>query len=450
MFSVGQRNGIQQRLNSWQDGVSGTNCPIEPGKNWTYAFQMKDQIGSFFYFPSINFQKNAGGFGPIRVHNRKVIAVPFEKPEEEFDLLIGDWSYFNYKLARRIFRLQFQGGPIDRLHMLINGKMPFNNPFRYPHESFEVEKEGSYTQQIVLDSLDVHVGQSYSVLVTADRPVSDYYIVATPSQFTPTPNSDLNGVAVLHYRGSTSKPSGPLPTGPSSTHPTFSIDQARCIRSNMTVGAARPNPQGSFNVTKATISQTFILHGSDKVLTSYRHLYAINNVSYLTPTTPLELADYLADGAGVYRLDEFPVNSIKTELVQGTFVASGIHKGWLEIVLVNDLYVYNSWHLDGYGFFVVGFGDGEWSPASRDTYNIVDPIVRSTVQVYPNGWTTVYVYMDNPGMWNLRSQLLHNWYFGQELYVRVLDADTNPAKEKPPPTNLLRCGVFAAPSPTFT
>ncbi|KAG0449517.1 hypothetical protein HPP92_027276 [Vanilla planifolia] len=414
MFSIGQRNGIQQRLNSWQDGVSGTNCPIEPGKNWTYAFQMKDQIGSFFYFPSINFQKSAGGFGPIRVHNRKVIAVPFEKPEEEFDLLIGDWSYFNYKLARRTFRLQVQGGPIDRLHMLINGKMPFNNPFRYPHESFEVEK---------------------------DRPVSDYYIVATPSQFTPTPSSDLNGVAVLHYRGSTSQPSGPLPADPSSTHPTFSIDQARSIRSNMTVGAARPNPQGSFNVTNATISQTFILHGSDKVLTSYRHLYAINNVSYLTPTTPLKLADYLADGAGVYRLDEFPVNSIKTELVQGTFVASGIHKGWLEIVLVNDLYVYNSWHLDGYGFFVVGFGDGEWSPASRDTYNIVDPIVRSTVQVYPKGWTAVYVYMDNPGMWNLRSQLLENWYFGQELYVMVRDPDTNPAKEKPPPTNLLRCGL---------
>ncbi|KAG0476147.1 hypothetical protein HPP92_012988 [Vanilla planifolia] len=393
---------------------------------------MKDQIGSFFYFPSINFQKSAGGFGPIRVNNREVIAEPFEKPEEEFDLLIGDWSYFNYKLARRIFRLQVQGGPIDRLHMLINGKMPFNNPFRYPHESFEVEEgktyrfrisnvgsklsfnfriqdqklvlvetEGSYTQQIVLDSLDVHVGQSYSVLVTADRPVSDYYIAATPSQFTEPPNDDLNGVAVLHYRGSTTKPSGPLPAGPFPSHPTLSSDQARSIRSNMTAGAARSNPQGSFNVTNATISQTFILVGSDAVLASFFHYYAINNVSYTTPTTPLKLADYLADGVGVYRLNEFPVNSTKKVFEQGTFVASGIHKGWLEIVLVNDLNIFDFWHLDGYRFFVVGFGDGEWSPASRDTYNIVDAIVRSTVQVYPKGWTTVYVYMDDPGMWNL-------------------------------------------------
>lgn len=92
------RNGIQQRLNSWQDGVSGTNCPIQPGKNWTYLFQMKDQIGSFFYFPSLNFQKAGGGFGPIRINNRIVISVPFPKPAAEYDLLIGDWYQTSYKV----------------------------------------------------------------------------------------------------------------------------------------------------------------------------------------------------------------------------------------------------------------------------------------------------------------------------------------------------------------
>ncbi|KAI4352669.1 hypothetical protein L6164_006897 [Bauhinia variegata] len=92
-------HGIQQRLDSWQDGVSGTNCPILPGKNWTYVFQVKDQIGSFFFYSSINYQKAAGGFGPIRVNNRDVIDVPFTKPEAEFDLLIGDWSYDSYKVT---------------------------------------------------------------------------------------------------------------------------------------------------------------------------------------------------------------------------------------------------------------------------------------------------------------------------------------------------------------
>lgn len=92
-------------MNSWEDGVSGTNCAIAPGKNWTYIFQTKDQIGTFTYFPSINFQRAAGGFGPIRVNNRDVILVPFPKPEAEFDLLISDLFHGNYKVINN--RLAF-------------------------------------------------------------------------------------------------------------------------------------------------------------------------------------------------------------------------------------------------------------------------------------------------------------------------------------------------------
>ncbi|KAK4385547.1 Monocopper oxidase-like protein SKU5, partial [Sesamum angolense] len=94
------------------------------------------------------------------------------------------------------------------------------------------------------------------------------------------------------------------------------------------------------------------------------------------------------------------------------------------------------------------FGEGEWTPESRSTYNLYDPVVRSTVQVYPGRWTAVYVFLDNPGMWNLRSQNLIHWYMGQELYVRVHDPDPDPAKERPPPPNVLFCGVFDdAPAP---
>lgn len=50
------------------------------------------------------------------------------------------------------------------------------------------------------------------------------------------------------------------------------------------------------------------------------------------------------------------------------------------------------------------------------------------------------MYLDNPGMWNLRSQKLKNWFLGQELYIRVFDSDPNPAKEHIPPKNLLYCG----------
>jgi hypothetical protein len=92
------RDGLQQRKNSWQDGVSGTNCPIPPGQNFTYRMQAKDQIGSFFYFPSLAFHKAAGGFGAIRIRSRPLIPVPFPLPADEYTMLIGDWYGSSHKV----------------------------------------------------------------------------------------------------------------------------------------------------------------------------------------------------------------------------------------------------------------------------------------------------------------------------------------------------------------
>ncbi|OIV90604.1 hypothetical protein TanjilG_01685 [Lupinus angustifolius] len=467
-------NGIQQRLNSWQDGVSGTNCPIQPGRNWTYVFQTKDQIGTFFYFPSINFLKAGGGFGPIRVNNRPVISVPFPKPEAEFDLLIGDWYQSSYKNIRSILDTPDVVSP---QWMLINGKGPYMNPLSKTYETINVtqgktyllrisnvgtarsfnfeiqnhqmvlvETEGSYVNQILLESLDVHVGQSYSVLVTANQIAADFYIVASPKMSNATNNKSFVGIAVLHYDNSTTQANGSLPCGPDPFDLQFSINQANSIRWNLTTGAARPNPQGTFNVAAAIVSQTFILQASTAMI-DHQSRYTVNNVSYLTPDTPLKLADYYVNGSGAYELDVYSKNSSNDNAVHGVFVASALHKGWLEIVFKNNLDTIDAWHLDGYSFFVVGLGGGEWRPELRFTYNLYNPVARSTVQVYPGGWSAVYVFPDNPGIWNLRSQNLKSWYLGEELYVRVYDPDPNPAKERPPPQNILICGNYQPSTP---
>lgn len=93
-----------------------------------------------------------------------------------------------------------------------------------------VETEGSYVNQITLDSLDVHVGQSYSVLVTADKEEEYYYIVAAPKMVNATGFSSLMGVAELHYESSTIPARGSLPPGPDPFDIQFSIDQAKSIR----------------------------------------------------------------------------------------------------------------------------------------------------------------------------------------------------------------------------
>ncbi|KAL0002724.1 hypothetical protein SO802_016505 [Lithocarpus litseifolius] len=418
-------NGIQQRLNSWQDGVSGADCPILPSKNWTRVFQTKDQIGSFFYFPSINFHKAAGGFGPIRVYNCIVIVVPFPKPEAEFDLLFGDWIFDSYSVsALKIYswsliledkQMAFQAIPDI---ILMNEKGPYGHPLSKSYESFSVTK---------------------------DQNEVDYYIAATPKLLNNTGSRNLDGVAVLQYSNSITNVSGPLTAGPDPFNFEFSVNQAKSIsRWNMTVGAARLNPQGTFNVTNVTLSQIFILQNSLAEIQGHPR-YVVNNVSYLTPNTPLKLADYLKNGSQVYNLDQFPVKSVNDNASYGISIVTGNHKGWIELVFKNHLDVMDSWHFDGFGFYVVGFGNGEWIEESRKTRNFLDPVVRSTVQVYLGGWSAVYAFLNNPGMWNLRSQNLKNWYLGQELYLRVHDDEPNPAKERPPPQNLLRCVMIDDP-----
>lgn len=88
-----------------------------------------------------------------------------------------------------------------------------------------VEVEGTHTIQTTYSSLDVHVGQSYSVLITVDQAPKDYYIVVS-TRFT---NKIFTSTAILHYSNSQQSVSGPIPSGPT-TQIDWSIKQARSIR----------------------------------------------------------------------------------------------------------------------------------------------------------------------------------------------------------------------------
>nr|GMD76555.1 L-ascorbate oxidase homolog [Ipomoea batatas]GME08463.1 L-ascorbate oxidase homolog [Ipomoea batatas] len=231
-------SGIQQRKNSWVDGTLGTMCPIMLGTNFTYKFQVKDQIGSYFYFPTTGMQRAVGGYGAINVHSRELIPVPFDRPAEEFNVFVSDWYNKGHKTLKKILD---NGKTIARPDgLVINGKhgkvgeklnplftMEPSKTYRYRvcnvglrtsvnfrfqgHPMTLVEMEGSHTVQNVYDSLDLHVGQCLSVLVTANKEAKDYYLVATSRFF----KQEFSTVAVISYangNGITASPE--LPPAP--------------------------------------------------------------------------------------------------------------------------------------------------------------------------------------------------------------------------------------------
>lgn len=100
------------------------------------------------------------------------------------------------------------------------------------HNLLLVETEGHYTVQQNYTSLDIHVGQSYSFLVTMDQNASsDYYIVASARFVNESTWQKVTGVAVLHYSNSKGPASGPLPDPPNDVYDkTMSMNQAKSIR----------------------------------------------------------------------------------------------------------------------------------------------------------------------------------------------------------------------------
>lgn len=469
-------NGIQQRRNSWQDGVSGTNCPIPVGWNWTYDFQVKDQIGSFFYFPSLSFQRAAGGYGGFIVNPRAVIPVPFGTPDGDFTVLISDWYTRSHKDLRKALD---DGKDLGMPNgVIFNGKGPYryNNsvPAGIEYETFNVEPgktyrfrihnvgiatslnvriqnhnmllvetEGSYTVQQNYTNLDIHVGQSYSFLVTMDQNASsDYYMVASARFVNTTIWANVTGVAILHYSNSKGKAVGSLPDAPNDFYDKyFSMNQARSVRWNVSAGAARPNPQGSFKYGQINVTQVYVLKNKPPEMINGKRRCTLNGISYHAPATPLKLADRF-NLTGVYKLDfpERPMNrppKIDTSVINGTF------RGFMEIIFQNNDTSVQNYHMDGYAFFVVGMDYGEWTENSRGTYNKWDGVARSTTQVFPNAWTAILVSLDNVGMWNIRVENLDTWYLGQEVYVRIVNPEITNKTEVPLPDNALYCGALS-------
>ncbi|KAI4340828.1 hypothetical protein MLD38_025629 [Melastoma candidum] len=469
--------GIQMRHDSWQDGVPGTNCPIPSKWNWTYQFQAKDQIGSYFYYPFLNLQRASGGFGPVIITNRDIIPIPFAQPDGDVILMIGDWYTRNHTELRVALDAGKDLGMPDGV--LINGKGPFKynstlvpdgiayesvkvdpgKTYRFRvhnvgtstslnfriqnHNLLLVETEGYYTLQQNYTSLDIHVGQSYSFLVTMDQNASsDYYIVASARFVNESLWQRVTGVAVLHYSNSKGPASGPLPDPPQDFFDkSMSLNQAKSIRQNGTASGARPNPQGSFHYGSINVTDSYLLEIVPLETIDGKTKATLNGISFVNPSTPIRLADQ-HNVKGVYKLD-FPNQPLDRPGRMDTSLINATYKGFIEVIFQNNDTTMQSLHVDGYSFFVVGLDYGNWTVDSRNSYNRWDAIFRHTTQVFPGGWTAIYLSLDNPGVWNIRAENLDRRYLGQETYMRIVNPEENGNTESAAPDNVLYCGALS-------
>jgi FtsP/CotA-like multicopper oxidase with cupredoxin domain len=86
-------HGMLQNGTNWMDGSVGiTQCPIPPGKSFTYNFTIDNQYGTYWYHSHYSTQYSDGLVGPFIVH------APEEKQaRESYDydqiILLQDWYH---------------------------------------------------------------------------------------------------------------------------------------------------------------------------------------------------------------------------------------------------------------------------------------------------------------------------------------------------------------------
>lgn len=124
------------------------------------------------------------------------------------------------------------------------------------------------------------------------------------------------------------------------------------IRQNVSASGARPNPQGSFHYGSINVTDTYVLRSMPLVTINNTLRATFNGISFVNPETPIRLADQ-HKVKGAYKLD-YPKKPLTGAPKLDRSVINGTYKGFIEVILQNNDTIMQSFHMDGYSFFVVG------------------------------------------------------------------------------------------------
>ncbi|KAG6864209.1 hypothetical protein C0991_011545, partial [Blastosporella zonata] len=388
-------HGIYQNGTNWADGPAMvTQCPIVPNDSFVYQFPVYQQAGTYWYHSHYESQYCDGLRGAFVVYDP---ADPYQDlydyDNETTIITLADWyhepapSRTQKPVATLINGLgravngtatdlaviNVQQGKRYRFRVIGLSCDPSFNFTIHNHKLTVIEADGEYTAPLVVDSVEVWAGQRYSVIVTANQPVGNYWLRADPHPFRGRPGFD-NGrnSAIFRYIGAPNEE--PTSTG-ISTLPLREVD----LRSVFdTTPPGNPSPGGA-DVNIEIKHQLF--HDPP----DNRPRFEVNGHTFTSPPVPILLQilngtydpDFLLP-KGIIKLP--PNKSIEIVIYgNGTEKDGGPHP----------------WHLHGHSFYVVRSG-------TSDTYNWINPVRRDTVDTGGvDGRATIRFFTDNSGPWFL-------------------------------------------------
>ena len=276
-----------------------------------------------------------------------------------------------------------------------------------------VEVDGTLVLPFEVDDLTVMPGQRFSVLVTADQDVDNYWIITSPE----------GGFAYVHYDGA---PSGPPGGG-------VTVAYRSVLEGVQQDAKLFMKDIRKFEYSAILTAPRNIIRELFQVITMVQHRmsnlnrFAVNNIIDSSPARSTIYSAYREfhapearpwphlEVSGTVTVPDRNPNPFNYS-APVPIIVSNLHRSGptiiklsygevVEIVLQNvpveslseDTY---TWHLHGHKFYVVGMGIGVHDSCSDpQRYYLIDPVRRDTVAVHPFGWTAIRFVADNPGVW---------------------------------------------------
>ncbi|PLW08513.1 hypothetical protein PCASD_21949 [Puccinia coronata f. sp. avenae] len=346
-------HGIFQRGSPWMDGVTGvTQCPIQPGQNFTYTFDVANQYGTFWYHAHAqNF--NADGIaGPMIVHS---VNDPLKRGvdfDQDIILLVkligaGSHALFRFSVDEHTLNVT-EADSTGVVGPTAIHRVPFHNGERY---------------SVIIDTSRDSIGSTFYLRAVMD---TDCFAWLAPG-ITGKAGTALGIIRIVD-------PVTPSPTNSNDALPTTQdwSDSLGGACLDLDVSTMRPLvPQDActnivgrafFSTSFGTI--TFVEGNSSSV--SGR--FFVNDTTWITrPNRPL-LNELLAGGSGT--INSSDVSAFMFE-----------HPGCYDIIINNlDAALEHSYHLHGVDGWIVATGRGEVNSTTVSSvqYNTTNPLRKDT------------------------------------------------------------------------
>ncbi|KAF9558364.1 laccase 1 [Agrocybe pediades] len=439
-------HGLFQEGTSWADGPVGvTQCPISPGHSFLYEFSVPDQAGTYWYHSHYSTQYCDGLRGGLVVYD------PHDPHKSRYDIddestviTLADWYHvpaptaekavvppFNSTLINGLGR--YFGGPASPLSVinvlpdkryrfrLVSISCDPNFVFSIDgHNMTIIEVDGVNVQPLVVDSIQIFVGQRYSFVLqtlSAKQRPSNYWVRALPnaapfgSNLTNAFAGGLNS-AILRYAGA---PKVDPTTTQSLSNPLIETNLHPLVPTKV---------PGVHKVGGADVNLNLDIQFTGTAFT-------VNNATFTPPSVPVLLqilsgahtAQQLMPKGSVYTL---PPNKVIEISMPGGSPGSP-----------------HPIHLHGHNFAVV-------RSAGSTVYNYDNnPVIRDVVSIGQKGDNvTIRFQTDNSGPWIMHCHI--DWHL--QLGLAIVLAENVPGIEhsqQPPAWDQL-CPIFdALPPQTF-